>query len=385
MSDLEACLRDTLLERSNDAPAGAQLLDAVHRREDGSRRQRAVAAASSATVVVAVIATAAALLTGGRSTGPAVAGKTSTDRATATPDGSGAPSLGGTDVLHGEVRRVSFGKVALRVPAQWKLNDLRCGTPMSNTVIVNPPSFTPDCLVMEPSGITVVRLERDDTTAAKSRAAVATTATTVDGQQALIGTGIPEGDDRAVTTLYFPLLDLVVSIETPTTAQAQALLGTVQVDQIVPASPSASAPACRASQLRAAASWEGDTIDRGRLHGLVYSVTLRNIEADCEQPAITDVSLVSSLVPLRTTPLPPTAARRTVTIRRGKSAVLTLVWLPSYCGPALDNVPGLLISLDGSKVHLLPHPASTVPLPHSPSCTGGNALSRLQNLGFSDT
>jgi hypothetical protein len=44
-----------------------------------------------------------------------------------------------------DTKAETYQGVTVQVPAGWGLNQLRCGTPIRNTVVLNPPTFQEDC------------------------------------------------------------------------------------------------------------------------------------------------------------------------------------------------------------------------------------------------
>jgi hypothetical protein len=133
---------------------------------------------------------------------------------TATPAGTQAVSLAGVEVF---------------VPKAWKLNDEQCGTPMHDTAINDNGRTLPACAPAQPRGLTVVRMDRLDTAFGTLRASVATTATTVDGQPARRGTGVPAQLLTPITALVLPQQGVVISVESPDQAAVQQILGSVRV------------------------------------------------------------------------------------------------------------------------------------------------------------
>lgn len=226
MTDLEQQLRDTLTEHGNDAPAASGLLTAVHqrRRQRHHRRAQAGAALTAATTVAALV-TAGALVTGHRQPTAAVTHPT-TPAASPTPTTTGPTAAAGAPA---GTQAVSLAGVEVFVPKAWKLNDERCGTPIADTAINDNGRVLLLCGMLQPRGLTVVHIERLNTSFGKLRASVATTATTVDGQPARRGTGVPAQLLTPITSLVLPKQEVVVSVESPDQAAIARILGSVRV------------------------------------------------------------------------------------------------------------------------------------------------------------
>lgn len=131
---------------------------------------------------------------------------------------------------------VSFHGVDVFVPTAWKLNDTVCGTPIHDTVVLEDGSPVPACLISPPrTGLTVVRITAADTPMGRIRATVATVATTavtVDGHAARRGTGTPAGEQTPLSVLVVHDPGVVVSVESPDTTAAQAILDRVRVADV---------------------------------------------------------------------------------------------------------------------------------------------------------
>src|SRR3954463_5023731 len=117
MSDVEDLVRATLLDHADDAPTPDRLAASVRARRHRSRRTRqaltvvAVAAATAAAVVIPLTLTAS--------------GHEGSKNVTAPKPG---PTAAAEQVI-------GFHGIEITVPASWAMNDLRCGTPMADTVI----------------------------------------------------------------------------------------------------------------------------------------------------------------------------------------------------------------------------------------------------------
>ena len=215
MSDLETLLRDTLVSHGREAPPGHGLLASIRARESRRRHRTRLAAGSATVAVTATIITAAGLLDSKAPNRPTAAGLTS---APVTPGAARVslatspptPRAGSTPT-----RPVSFRGVQVEVPRAWKLNDLRCGTPVHSTAIIGAGPYQPYCSAIERQGLTVVRIEAVASTFGQLRATVATHAMTVDGQPALRGTGAVPGLKTRVTALVLSRQGVVISVESP--------------------------------------------------------------------------------------------------------------------------------------------------------------------------
>jgi hypothetical protein len=142
MTDLEDLVRATLAERADDAPAPDRLAEAVRTRRHRSRRGRqalavvAVAAATAAAVVIPLTVTGSAARR---------------DRHVTTPAPLPRPS---------NEQVIGFHGIEITVPASWKMNDLRCGTPIADTVIRDTGGST-HCLIARPPKVNSVELTAD--------------------------------------------------------------------------------------------------------------------------------------------------------------------------------------------------------------------------------
>ncbi len=127
------------------------------------------------------------------------------------------------------MQAISYHGLELLIPAGWKRNDARCGTPQRNTVIIEDDSSINSCLPAYPSGLTVVWLTRLSGDAGQRYAAAAKTTQDLHGVPAKTGQ-IPAGSERGPHGRYVlavPSLDAVISIEAPDAQQAQRILDTV--------------------------------------------------------------------------------------------------------------------------------------------------------------
>ncbi len=212
MSRLEALISDTLVAHEGDAPEGANLVGDVRARAAHHRAgQWGAAGLAAAAVILVILGVAAVMPAGGngRSRSPVAA-------------------LSGT-----LTQSVSYHGVEVRVPASWRVNDTRCGTPMHDTVLIEDGSPTTLCGVLRPPDhLTVVRLTRIDSPEGLARARVANIAATVTGRPAMRGTGTPAGGEKRLDVLVLPTAGVVVSVEAPNPATAQRLLATARLVHI---------------------------------------------------------------------------------------------------------------------------------------------------------
>lgn len=213
MSDLASLVRDALAAHEQAAPGGAGLLDAVRQRRTRRRRR----AWTGATIVTAAIVAVATLLTVSAHGG----GQTSTVTAPSQPPDPSTIPPG--------AQAVSYRGIEVFVPAEWKLNDARCGTPESSTVLATG-GPTLACDTGGPSGLTVVRLA---TTPDGFVEGINTHPTTVDGQPARRGSGIPTNGGATVKyVLILPGPGVVVSVESPNASTANHLLDAVRITPV---------------------------------------------------------------------------------------------------------------------------------------------------------
>jgi hypothetical protein len=143
-----------LLEQAGDrtvvgpAPIGAMRAGAARRRR---RRTAVISLAAAAGVVVAVGGTALLVAPG---TGP---GKTQVPAATKGTSHATNPVPTATNGVPAGRRLVGLGHVAVAVPPEWGTNQVRCGTPLSDTVLING-WLTQLCSIPRPDGVESVEL-----------------------------------------------------------------------------------------------------------------------------------------------------------------------------------------------------------------------------------
>lgn len=213
MDRLENLVRESLSAHADEAPDSVGLLDAVHDRTTRRRRRVWLATASSAAAVVAVVA------------GVLIATAGQNERV--TPITSPAPSVTTDAETPAGEQIVSYHGVEVFVPASWKINDVRCGTPLHDTVITQAASTL--CWVPRPPGLTVVRIVPADTAAGAQLATVATRNVTVHGAPGRQGFGVPPGMAGEIAVLELPGPGVVISVESPDRAKALALLDAAKV------------------------------------------------------------------------------------------------------------------------------------------------------------
>ncbi len=130
-----------LLEHAGErTTVGPPPIDAMHARVTRRRRRRTVAVCLAAAVAVVAAAGGTALLV------RPDAGETEAPTASTSP----GVALPGT-------RLVGVGHVAVAVPKEWGTNDQRCGTPQTDTVIVDLAAIT-YCLIARPAGVESLHL-----------------------------------------------------------------------------------------------------------------------------------------------------------------------------------------------------------------------------------
>lgn len=139
MTDLEELVRATLADRADDAPTPDRLVDSVRARRHRMRRSRqalavvAVAAATAAAVVIPLTLTASPHQTNKH---------------------VDAPPKPPTEQV------IGFHGIEITVPASWKMNATRCGTPVADTVIRDS-GGNPLCLLARPPKVSSVELTAD--------------------------------------------------------------------------------------------------------------------------------------------------------------------------------------------------------------------------------
>lgn len=126
---------------------------------------------------------------------------------TPSPDPSPRPTLpAGLDT-----RRVTSRGVALFVPTSWSRNDVRCGTPQSDTVVLDAtPTDPPQCEPSRPPGVSSITVERLYSPYGSLWQATATEPVMLaSGLSALRGQ-LVGADGAQVSVLAFPSLDVII-------------------------------------------------------------------------------------------------------------------------------------------------------------------------------
>lgn len=208
------------------------------------------------------------------------------------PSGSGSPTVPVTDptAVAAGARLMGVGHVALEVPAGWRTNDVECGTPQHDTLIVDQGAI---CLALVPrppdvETITLRRTSRPPTLPDFTGAA----ATEVDGVAGLatapechgVYTGPGSQQVRVCSaSVFVPSEKALISAEAETRPAVLALLSTLR---IVPDRVGLPAPNDFSAR-------EGSAGDQGpSASGQAYLAALRDAGAEVEvveepRPAIT--------------------------------------------------------------------------------------------------
>lgn len=202
MSLLEDLVRKTLVAHENEGSDPARVLAGVRA---GLLRRRRRDQALVGVLIAALAATTGGVLFAIVHRSPSVSPVTS------IPPGT---------------QPVSFHGVEIFVPAQWKLNNTDCGTPVADTVIT-PFAATPSCFVSQRPGLTVARLITLASQEGRQEARVATKPVTVDGHQGRRGTGEYFGKRLAVLVLPDP--GVVISVESVNMTKAGRILDSTRV------------------------------------------------------------------------------------------------------------------------------------------------------------
>ena len=119
---------------------------------------------------------------------------------------------------------VSWHGVQVFVPEGWRIGDLRCHEPQSDTVIV--PGARDDCGTALVPGLTVVEFTAGADSVAGSREVE------VSGQSGRRGTVPLTEEPGVLAVLVLPDLDVTVSVRSPDAGTAEALLDTAQVVEV---------------------------------------------------------------------------------------------------------------------------------------------------------
>ncbi|GEP34876.1 hypothetical protein NSZ01_26440 [Nocardioides szechwanensis] len=138
-------LTDLLEARAADVLVGPPPLAEMHRVAARRRRSYGVALAAAAAVVVTV--GAVAVWPDGSGSGR--------DDAPIASDSPTDPAAG--DVPPPGFRWVGMGQAVVAVPKSWPLNATNCGTPATDTVVVDQ-GVVPLCMALYPAGVTSVEI-----------------------------------------------------------------------------------------------------------------------------------------------------------------------------------------------------------------------------------
>jgi hypothetical protein len=135
---IESKLTELLEQAGDRTTVGPPPIDAMHARVTRLRRRRTVAVSVAAAVAVVAAAGGTALLVR-----PA-------------PEESGVP-VASPSVVPAQMRLVGVGHAAIAVPKAWATNAQRCGTPQTDSVIVDlgPVNY---CLMPRPGGVESVEV-----------------------------------------------------------------------------------------------------------------------------------------------------------------------------------------------------------------------------------
>ena len=122
---------------------------------------------------------------------------------------------------------VNYQGVTVSAPASWGRNQLWCGTPVKDTVVVNPgPQLL--CLISQPQRVSYVWLRSCTDCSADPEAAVARQAVRVSGRAARRGEDrLPEGRTRVV--LVIPDHSVVVTAVSPTPRVARDIVDSAAI------------------------------------------------------------------------------------------------------------------------------------------------------------
>jgi hypothetical protein len=208
-------LRQTLRGREADAPASTGLLAGVRaaaERRTRARRRLAIAGGAIAVLAIAASATLLSSLTGeGQSVLPA---------------GPRRAAAGPHDVVVNGMRAWSFHGLQVRAPQAWAINGLRCGTPVRDTVVLDPITI-PSCL-LAPSPVvqTLTLIASQAVTLPPSHHPV-----TVSGQRGIVGTQrLSSGLTREV--LVLPGIGAAAEAATTNPALAASIIASARIVKV---------------------------------------------------------------------------------------------------------------------------------------------------------
>jgi hypothetical protein len=129
-------------------------------------------------------------------------------------------------------RAVFFHGVEVRVPEEWPIGAIECGTPSADTVIVDL-SMVSACLGPAPAEpVTVVWVDSVGRGLSREAQDLATDQTFVDGAPARRGGGVLPGGNARVAVLVVPSRDVAITVESDDTELATRILGTVRLQDI---------------------------------------------------------------------------------------------------------------------------------------------------------
>jgi len=204
--NLEVALRDYFHATAEAAPSDANLMTVVrqrverHRRLPRARWPFAVLSAAAAAAVLVALVQGVVLVQGGhRAANPPLANSTAV-----TPSANSSPPG----------RVWTYQHLQVTLPASWMRDQLRCGTPDTNTVLLGNTAGGPLCAFLQPAGIIVVRLQAADDPAAHTYIRAAQTPSSLDGRAALRGSTELHGG-RTVQIVVVPSIHTVLSVEAP--------------------------------------------------------------------------------------------------------------------------------------------------------------------------
>lgn len=199
MKSFEQVLRETFDDASREAPntAGEPPSPPV------KPKRSMLPVLATAVVVAAVISTVAVVVHTVRDSDSPASG----------PPASGPRKV--DEIAPPRDSLVGFRDVTIELPAGWALNDLQCGQPMSNTVIVQPSNGSLACAPPSAEGVSFVRLDDLDSSTASTWEATATEPFTLaDGTPALRGWA--QDGSLFETVVVVPDWDVIAAGTAPT-------------------------------------------------------------------------------------------------------------------------------------------------------------------------
>lgn len=215
--DVRAALHDRLGAAQPSAGFAARVHTAVERRR---RRVTGLSAVGAAFATIAVVGGVVVGFDQHRglpdAAGSPIPSTVHSQSVTATPDGD-------------ETQVVRYKGVTIDVPAAWKIWDVRCATPVHDTVLILDGRPIEACLFPQPPGLTVVTITSLDQPTAQDEASVATTDVLVDGLPGRRGVGVPPMSRTELHVLVLTANGVVISVESPDPERAERLLDSVHV------------------------------------------------------------------------------------------------------------------------------------------------------------